>query len=547
MVGFNRQTTTPRSVPHSNRNKPVEHLSSLLPGVVHPVALIPMLREDKAHGRVDFTVEMMETKELLANGVTARFSAWCVPWLAMDRFQGSMDQFDRSWQGRPKTDDPGETVTPFFTKQVYGDIMSVPFWKSWGRHYSPTDAINTMYVESYNKIQNWRARNASKELAARLMTDTSLAPAFWTRTGFEHIVPDFDQAKEHGEVALTIVESHLKLRGMGIRHGAGAVGAFTMRDTDGADQTLEGWAIGGTFSGNVGQAQLVVKSNGASGPDFTAELPQNGITVSLGNLKKARLMQEWADVRKRFEGHDDDAIIDQLMAGIPIEDQWLKDPFLLDEDIVQFRQAKRYSSTAGQLDDSAVSGVATGSLLVHVPKLRTGGMIVVLCEILPNQLFERRPDPFMYVSDPDDLPNAMLDQADTEKVEVITNRMIDVTHSNPNDTFGFGPLNLLWNGDGPTLGGDFIKPQASAGNTAARNRIYAVEAVDPVLTDDFYIAKDGIHTKPFLDEVMNPFQIQAVGNIVLNGLTQFGGALVEATGNYDKLVEATANDKIVKE
>lgn len=548
MANINRQETAPRKVPRSKRNHAISHLSTLMPGKAHPVAFAPMQREDKLNGRVEFVVEMMETKEILANGVKARFSAYVVPWLAMPRFQGSRDQFDRAWRGKPKTDDPGETVTPFFTTHVFGAQGDRPIYKSVGLHGKATDQVNTMYSEAYNLVYNWRARNRSKKLTARLLTDTSLAPAFWHHTGFEHVVDDFDQAQMHGEAGLTIVASTAGF--------ASVKGDNTVVQAKPADGVSRNLGFGGvssspvlTYAGTAISEAGAFKFGANTGlvADVGAALQQLGLTVSLANLKKAAKLQAFAEIRKHFEGHDDDSIIDMLMAGYTIEDQWLKDPILLDEEVVTFRQAKRYATTAGELDDSAVSGVATASLYLRCPQLAVGGVVVILCEILPDQLFERRRDPFLYTTAVADLPDAQVDFLDTERVDVVTNGMIDTSHSVPNDTFGYEPLNARWTSFGPGIGGDFLRPTANTAFDEARQRIWAVEAIDPVLTDDFYIAKDGIHIKPFLDQNIDPFQIQARGNLVIDGLMQFGGGLIEATGNYDKLAALSADDKIEKD
>lgn len=549
---INRHTTEPRPVPKSRRNHPVQHLSSFKPGVAHPVKFIPMHREDRADGVLDCTIEMMEVKELIANGVAFRFSAYVVPWLAMERFEGSRDQFDRSWMKKSKTrTDP--TVVPFITKQVYGAPSAVPIFKAAGVHFGPTQAINTMYVEAYNQVYNWRARNRSEKLTPRLLTDTSLAPAFWHHTGFEHIVTDFDQAKLHGEVALEIVEAKLPVKGIGF--GAAALASNGAYGSIKQSGETAGKPLASGITVNANGTNIVIGTTSTATtafPDVYAQMGGSSIKASLANFKKATLLQEWAEKREQYRGHReadgsvDDKMIGMLMAGLTIEDQWLKDPIWLDEEVIYFKMGKRYSSTAGQLDDSAVSGVVNAKLHLHCPKLAVGGVIVVLAEVLPDQLFERRLDPFLVIDDADDLPNAELDQADTEKVDIVLNKMIDVGHSAPDDLFGYEPMNARWNQAGPTIGGDFLRLAATTGNTEARQRIWAVEAVDPALTDDFYIAKDGIHTKPFLDEVLDPFQIQVRGNVVLGGLTQFGGVLVEATDNYDKLVEETADDKIEK-
>ena len=37
------------------------------------------------------------------------------------------------------------------------------------------------------------------------------------------------------------------------------------------------------------------------------------------------------------------------------------------------------------------------------------------------------------------------------------------------------------------------------------------------------------------------------GNVVIRGLTQFGGKLVEATDNYDKVMAKAPTERLVKE
>ena len=70
-----------------------------------------------------------------------------------------------------------------------------------------------------------------------------------------------------------------------------------------------------------------------------------------------------------------------------------------------------------------------------------------------------------------------------------------------------------------------------------RQRLWALETVNPVLGSDFYLVKN-MHMKPFLDTVSDPFEIAVAGNAVIGGNTVFGGMLVEATNvsNYDKVV-----------
>lgn len=546
MRNVNRQHTAPLNVPRTNRNHAVAVLTSGLPGKCIPIAAIPMLREDSLNGRIRVNLEMLETKEILMNPVTARVTAYCVPYLAFERFEGSRDQFDRSYMGEPKVE--GGEVVPFLPSVVstQDSFASDRIENKLGLHIKTGQKYTQAYREAYNTIWNFRARNRSKDLTLRSVTDGTLAPAFWQHSRFAHVVPDFDQAVIDGEVVLNYVEHRLPIKGIG-RNGVGTSGVTdrTVRDSTGQIVNYE-------HALRPRDDAFWVKMNGdgnaaSSFPDVFVELEEAGMRLSLANIELARKTQAFAKLRERYEGHDDEWLIDMLMSGLTIPDQALKQPILIADRTVRFGQAKRYATDSGNLDDSAVSGAAMVDVALRVPRLNTGGVVMVMVEILPEQLFERQSDPLFNSDGHEGWPEYLRDYLDPEKVDVIRNGDIDVSHSTPNATFGYAPMNWKWNAFGPRLGGKFYRPSPSTPNDEARQRVWAVERADPTLAADFYIAQYGVHTKPFLDEVSDPFEMTAMGNCVLNGNTVFGGMLVEDTGNYDKVMEKAPMDRIEKE
>lgn len=548
MKNVNRKSTTALKYPRSKRNHPIMHLSSTMPGVAHPVAFIPMLREDALVAQIDAMVEMLETKELLMNRVTARFTAWCVPFLADPRFMGSRDEFDLSYMGENSLDGGG--VNAFVENEALpaGGAGAVPLYLAAGMHGDEADQVNTFNRVAYNLVYNHRARQASKELTARLLTDTSLAPAFWHHRQFPHIVADFDQAMMDGQVALNVVNSKLALKGMVVDSGTPPPGTAVGTDT--------GIAVG------VGASQygLAYGNLGGALPTVYAEMEANAITVSLAGLEEARKLQSFAKLRTQFEGHDDDYIIDMLMMGLAVPDQYLKQPFQVYDSMrmeggnlrqVTFSQGKRYSTTAGSMDDSATSGFAKETIRMRVPRINTGGVVVVLMEILPEQLWERQKDWFFHSRPKDGIPahnlwpEADRDTLDRQKVDVVYNGDIDVNHTDPMGYFGFEPMNAKYNRAPPYIGGKFHRPSADTPTDDARKRLWAVEGTDPALTDSFFIVEPGtMHIKPFLDEVNDPFEIAARGNAVISGNTQFGGLLIEQTGNYEAMADRAPTDQI---
>lgn len=520
-MNVNRMKTTPVKFPRSKRNHAIGKITSVKPGVCAPIAAIPLFRMDGVGGRkgadrkwsssrINFAIEMAETKDRIANKVRARVTAYVVPWLAFERFNGSRDEMDKSYAGEQGL---AGQVIPFIETHKAGAYGSSPFYKTLALHGNPGRDMNTMYLEAYNLIWNYRAKNRSAGITPRVRLDETLAPAFWPSGRFEHLVPDFDAATMDGQVALNVVSGKLAIKSPGA--------PFAARNVSGQ---------GSSMKVSPGDAYTDAHA-------LYAELEADGITVSLANIEMAKTAQGFAKLRAKYEGHNDDYIVDTyLMNGIAIPDQYLKQPFLIADQTVEFSQAQRYATNSGNLDEKVVSGFAEVGITLRVPALDVGGIIIVQVEILPDQLFERSADPFVMATSVKEFPEAMSDFADPEKVDIVTNGEIDVDHSAPNGLFAYAPLNWMWNAFGPGIGGKFFKPQAGGGTNVLRQRFWAHEEQDPSLSEGFYICK-GLTTSVFFDETSDPFELTAQGNVVIDGLTQFGRELIEATDNYEKVME----------
>jgi hypothetical protein len=536
-------------VPRTRRNHGLAVLTSLPAGKAVPLAAIPLLREDGLRAPMRISVEMLETKEILMNPVALRVTAYVVPLLALERFEGSRDQFDRSYMGEPQVE--GGDVIPFLETHAMGEHGSNAIYKALGLHGKSTDLVNTAYLEAYNLIYNFRAKNRSLDLTPRARLATGLAPAFWPHSRFAHVVPDFDQAVIDGEVALNVVQGRMPVSGLGLNtaqtYTLSTGGTRNLTDGSQIDPATSGTANRWTSTVNT-EPNLSVRLREDNNlfPDIWAELNENGITVSLSNIELARKTQAFAKLRERYEGIDDEWIIDMLMDGLSIPDQHLKQPILLADQTVRFAQVKRYATDAGNLAESAVSGGAVVDINLRVPRLSTGGVVMVIAECVPEQLFERQRDPFFHSGDVEAWPEYLRDTLDPEKVDVVKNGEIDTDHATPANTFGYAPMNWKWNAWGPRVGGKFYRPSTNTVEDEERQRLWAVETVNPALSDDFYIVSS-IHTKPFLDTAAEPFEATVVGNAVIEGNTVFGGLLVEATGNYDAIKDKAPADRIDKD
>ena len=525
--------TAPITVQRSTRRDRGRVLTSADAGKILPLKYIPMLREDAVkRGRVRVNLEMMETAELLMNGIRVDVMAHYVPMLAFERFNGSMEELNRSYKGETGI---GGSVVPFFesnkywngtAEAAYNDGASIDtnaavntstFYQTLGIH-TQSATFNTTIVEAYNAIVNHRRKARSASLTLRNQFDHSLAEAFWSMDN-NHIVPDFDQKLIDGEVALN---------------------ALTFQ----APVKVENGQTGVTGVQLDGQ-QLQATLNGAQ--DIFAELTAGGdATMSLADIEQAKKTAAFAKLRSMYDGIDDEHIIDMLMEGIRVPEEAMKQPILLSKQSTMIGYNQRYATDAANLDTSVTNGFATVDMSIRTPQMNTGGVIMITAEIVPEQMWERKKDYFLYTTDPDDLPNYLRDVLDPEQVSVVKNDHLDVNHSTPNGTFGYAPLNHEYMRDMVNVGGKYYRPANDAFDED-RAKIWTVEQTDPTLSEDFYLVS-GLHKKVFSDQVADAFEITCISDVEITGNTVFGERLLEAdaTSDYEQITDLVDSARIDK-
>lgn len=539
MAGFGDRTRTqPIPVQRTTRNLTIRNLTSLNAGKMVPIGVIPLLREDSvASARMRVAFEMSETVELLMNGITVRVMAYLVPKLAFERFDG-LDSINRSYEG--VNDRNGQPPQDWFDTMAAPTPGSNAILTALGKHARAGQIINTEYIEAYNAIWNFRARNRSPDIELRTRLESTLAPAFWAHQTWAHIVPDFDQAIIDGEVPISLNASDLPVK------AASPPVAFKWRSVNSATESV----LEPTATGKNPTLSSAINNDGIAWGTITglmAELSAGGTTLSLANLELARKTQAFAALRRQFNGHSDEFLIDLLMDGIEIPDAAWKQPILLADQTTVFGMSKRYASDGASLTDSVVNGATMVDLRFSCPRVNVSGVIMLVAEIAPEQIFERQRDPYMHATTSGQLPQFLRDTLDPEKVEVVTNEMIDIDHDTPTATFGYAPLNHNWARSMPCIGGKFFRPDVDAGFDEDRQRLWAVETKNPVLSKDFYLTT-AMHYKPFVvtDVNVDHFECLVSGNVSIRGNTVFGGLLVEATNDYAEVLEEAPMDRIDK-
>jgi predicted Rdx family selenoprotein len=530
--------TGPIKVQRSVRRDRGRVLTSADAGKILPIKYIPMLREDAVRrGKVRINFEMMETAEMLMNGINVHVYAHYVPFLAFDRFNGSMDELNKSYQ---KENGIGGSVVPYFNTVSSASALDTTagdpatFLQTMGIH-TQASTINTTIVEAYNAIVNHRRKARSASLTTRSATDWSLAEAFW---GMEnnHIVPDFDQKLVDGEVSLQGLTFKAPLRATTYENSSTSGFHTPIQHYSHTESIGTGILPSGATNNNVVQFN-----------EIWSELTSGGIaTMSLADIDQAKKTAAFAKLRSMYDGIDDEHIIDLLMEGIRVPEEQMKQPILLSRASTMIGYNQRYATDAANLDTSVTNGFATVDMNIRTPQMNTGGVILVTAEIVPEQMWERKKDYYLYETDPDNLPNYLRDYLDPEKVSVVKNDHLDVNHSTPNGTFGYAPLNHEYMRDMVNIGGKYYRPANDAFD-ADRAKIWTAETTDPTLSDDFYLV-DSLHKKVFADQNADAFEITCLSDVEITGNTVFGERLLEAdaTSDYEAITDLVDDARIEK-
>lgn len=526
----NRMKTDPIPVIRQHRTMRARDVTSLKMGKVVPIAAFPLLRMDSCAGRLNIAFDMNETYETLLNRIIVRTTVMFIPAVANERFERSPSIFERSFAGEPRDNQEGSSVVPFVETHAFpATAGSHEVYKALGLNAKAGTLVNTGYQEGYNQGVNFMRRQRSNALPMLDLDNGDLAAALWGPNAFSEVVPDFDDGLIAGETPLTVVQAKMPVRGVGFSGNVTPVAQGEVKETGRVNPAFTGIGLGGADLSKVVLASQSMAVG--SSPDIFAELAPDGIHVSLANVDQARQLVEWAKKREGYEGHLDSWHIDSLMQGITVDELAWFQPMVIDQQITEVRQVKRMATDGASLEEGAANGVGSVSVGVNVPVNPYGGVIMIFCEAMPEQLYERQADPYWMANSVADFPNYMKDVLNPMPVVPVLNQEVDTLHSTPEGQFGWAKRNWKW-GQWPTrVGGDLYAADADSATTVARRMIYPTDEANPSLTETFYLATN-LGKGPFIDQDKDPIVCGIGGSIEVSGLTVIG-EVHESEANYD--------------
>lgn len=543
-----RQNSVPVDFDMTRRQENVSLLTSIPAGVVAPVIVFPLHRGDSTSGRIIFDMELAEMPKPLENAVLSRIQVWCVPRPAMPQFSG-LDEYTHSYHGKDITQLGATARTPpsLFDTVGTGAIAAAQaseFFSTLGISLEPSRAINTDYIDAYNLIQNFRLAAHSSKMtrydyySEDAVTSLELKPAFWPRSRMHAMVPDYESALVTGSLDLDFSAGSIPISGLGI-NAPGTTGLTSGRETGGVDNAAAGW-LSGDSGGTANRTQVTVKEDpdNTGYPAIYAEMAGQTVATTLAEIDRARDTNAFAKALAAYAGtnfsgfNNDDVIISELMQGYMVDESLFNRPWLIDSKTVVFGMTERHATDAANLDDSVSVGNAQGSLSLNIPKQNYGSVVMATVEVMPERLFERQRDEYLYCTDVDDLPNPLRDVQRTEPVDIVDNGRIDVLHSTPSGTFGYEPMNAKWRREFTRLGGEFRQLTPGTPVTTARTAIWQADYVDPVFTSDHWLCPHPFPQTVFSVPANDICNVGVTMQCTITGQTQFGDELVEDNGEF---------------
>lgn len=528
--------TSPLPTAKSVRPDEWRGLTSMKAGVIRPVAFIPLLREDRLRASVTIQVSSEETLKVIVNPVRVRAEAFLIPKTVLERFQGSLEMLNRSYEGEPAPAGMGATPK-WFIQHPYlpaGD-KGHELFDGLGIHWSDGAKVNTDLVESYNQLVNWMRRKVSPGLSLVSLTNTTALPAFWESWRFADIKPSFDANQMEGAVELALTGA-MPVRGF----------AFEGAETASTGYNVVQHGTGASIPPWKPVHKMAVEQDYA----IQAEAAGSSAMITLANIEMAKETQAFAKMRDRYKSVPDEYLIDLLMAGINVPDADLRQPIRLAQAEGVIGQTQRYATDGASLETSVANGMAMLNFTMNTPAVNTGGIVLVCLSIVPEQLYERLDDVSLAFVDGEigdaKTPRYVEDYLDPQKVEVVPNSFPDALHSDPGGVFGYAPLNYQWRRSFSRVGGKFKRPVPDA-FVEDRQRIWSVEKTDPELSADFYLCPSPFPHTVFADTEADPYEVITVINASIVGNTVFGPGFEEDRGSYDRIIASIDQDRINQE
>lgn len=546
-----RQSTAPMQFARSNRRDDAVLQTTMRAGVVSVLDYVPVLRGDSVGGKIEIEFTLADMPKPLLNGVMVNVQSWFVPKSAHPHFQ-SWDEFVHSYQRQNIKQLGAADRMPvrFFNPITGADAENSDHYKTLGLYVNTgaNSAVNDDLFDAYTLVHNFRLAAHSSKLPLRKyyredsVEARKFARAFWPENRYSRVVPDYEAAIIAGAVPLDVSAGTLTVANL-LRMGVAAVPAADTRlgaygtPTDPVD--LNRFMIGNPTTGE-GLSFESTKVGGRVKLNFVAG---GSMTTSLQDIDKARLAIAMAKKRQEMNGNDatgfgsENTIMAELMSGFGVHAEMLQRPILLGSQMVPFGFVERFSSDSDALDQSLTRGQTRVSVPINMPVQESGGMILTICEIVPERIYERQADMSLHVLYPDDLPDPSRDVLVTLPVDRVENRRIDAKHTAPLGVFGYEGMNDRWNRSSTRLGNEFR--QATPGGSGweeVRSALWVPEIIDPTYSRDHFLVPSPFPHDVFSLTTGPAAEILVRRAAIINGTTIIGDPLKENNADYAEVI-----------
>lgn len=544
------QSKTPVQFQRSRRADRGVTITSGRAGKVVPVSHIPVLRGDGLSGRVGIDCDLAEMPKPLLNGVKLNFQAWFVPKSAHAQF-ASYDEFMASYNstsikalGVADREPPQWSFLVEATNGTDETPEASEIYKSLGIHWTEGSDIQHDLIDAYSLVWNFRAAAHSIKIPRRPYASENyyqaknLERAFWPSNRYTSVVSEYEKALITGELSLDVLSGQVPVHGMGSTVAV-AGGETGVRETGGS--TVD-------YTRRYTSSNFIMRAtDDGEYPDVFAEMAGQSIGITLGELDKMRQLQSFAKLKATYQGTDttgfmsEDAIMADLMSGLRVPEEHYRRPWLLDAKIISFGMEERHATDGASLEQSVTQGRTAAVLNLNLPEQDAGGVIIITVEVVPERIYERQSDEWLFTTSPNQFPEAMRDVLRVEPVDPVINRRIDGRHTSPAATYGHEPMNTKWQRDFTHLGGVFYQADPQNPFKEQRSSLWTPNLVDPAFTQDHYLVPEDFPHDVFADTEADAFECVVRHEVAISGLTQFGDVLHEDNSEYQELSDDNPN------
>ena len=356
-------------------------------GKLYPVLIQHFDPSEGGQVRQRVGVELGPIAGRLLSPIRMRVTSVFVPALAIDEAKGEGAHPGNVELFREKI----VSGVPYFDLEPESEISKAlrikPVSISGAKHVNEAARI------AHNVAVNFLRRRIYHKAAQILATNTAITPALFTRSLMDILGGVLNpEGRVDGAVRL---QGDLPVRGIGV--GGFSPDQVIPDDVRETDNIVVGGTVGWrSGSANFANDIFVIRSDNGGNPQIYATFDGADKALKLSDFHRAERMDMIVrgldQVIKDHPEHGE-AMVERWIHGLFIENARM--PWVSYEREFNLGMNMRVAMDSADLDASQTDHMSELSFATIIPKTEFGGELITFCEVLPDEVNENQPHPFL--------------------------------------------------------------------------------------------------------------------------------------------------------